>query len=176
VGVALIKARHTHRLPSRGRLLHDDEVRHATWKNRPQASWREEFDFFDGHAERNQLLHCLVQSSPLVAVPVETGVGEAVATSAIGLELVGEFSEHVVNLLAVIFDALRVENDRVHNAFTGNVIGRVLFIFEEAVQKDFAHTICCKNTSVSAHQSLSPHRGKLPGISTGLTPHWRDTR
>ena len=121
---------------ARERLLLDREVRHAAREDLPPITREAVLDLADGDTELHQLLLDLVEASPLVAVPVEAGVEEAVATTAAGLELVGEFREHVVDLLPVLLDAARVEPDGMKDALGGDMVGGVLSVLEKTGHKN----------------------------------------
>lgn len=135
-------------------LLLDHEVRHASWEDRPHVARQAVLDLADSDAELDELLLGLVEAtSPLVAVPVEAGVEEAVPTTTAGLELVGEFREHVVDLLTALLDAARVEPDSVDDALGHDVVAGVLAVLEEAGLEDGLDVMRGENLSVGAHCS-----------------------
>lgn len=136
---------------ARERLLLDHEVRHAAREDHPHLTREAVLDLADGDTELHQLLLGLVEASPLVAVPVEAGVEEAVATTAAGLELVGEFREHVVDLLPVLLDAARVEPDGLDDSLGDDVAGGALAVLEETGHENSLDVLWGENLSVGAH-------------------------
>lgn len=132
-------------------LLLDREVRHAARESRPHFTRKAVLDFADGDAELDELLLGLVEAGPLVAVPVEAGVEEAVATTTAGLELVGEFREHVVDLLAVLLDATGVEAHGLDDALGDDVAIGILAVLEQASHEDGLDTLRSENLDIGAH-------------------------
>lgn len=89
-----------------GLALADDVVRHAARQNRPHLSRHLTLNLTDPDAKLKELLHVLMEASPLVAVLVVTGVEERPATTAGLLELVGKLVQHRFDLGPVAFQAL----------------------------------------------------------------------
>lgn len=101
-------------------LLHY-EVRHSSREGAPTLSGEAVLDLVDGDAELDELLLGQVKVRPLAPVPVHASVQEAHAASAADFELVGEFREHVVDLLAVLLDSAGVEADRANDTFGSDI-------------------------------------------------------
>lgn len=156
-------------------LLHD-EVRHPAREGRPHLPRQAVLDLADGDAELDELLLGLVHARPLVAVLVHAGVEEAVATSAAGLELVGELSQHVVDLLTVLLDAAGVKPDDVDDALGDDVVTGVLAVLEQAGHEDAVHAIGSDDVGVGGHDNLSPHLGKRPQLTLFSLARMGDTR
>lgn len=132
-------------------LLLDHEIWHAAREDRPHLTRQEVFDLADGDAELNELLLGLVRARPLVAVLVEAGVEEAPAASAASLERVGELREHVVDLLAVLLDAARVETNGLDDALGQDVVAGVLAVLEQAVHEDDVHAVVGQDVGTCGH-------------------------
>ena len=92
-----------------------------------------------------------MHARPLVAVPVQAGVEEAVATSTAGLEVVGKLREHVVDLLTVFLDAGGVEPNGLDNALGHDVVAGFLAVLEQAVHEDAVHVVSGQNVGVGGH-------------------------
>lgn len=133
------------------RLLLHHEVRHPFREGTPHLPREAVLDFADGDAELDELFLSQMHARPLVAVLVYAGVGEAHAASAAGLEIVGEFREHVVNLLTVLLDAAAVEADGVDDTLRHDALGDVLAVLEQTLHEDIVDVIAGQDLGVGSH-------------------------
>ncbi len=132
-------------------LLLDHEVRHATGEGSPHVARQAVLDLANGDSEQDELLLGLVEACPLIAVPIDACVEEAVAATAACLEIVGEFREHVMDLLTVFLDAAGVKPDGVDDALGDDVVVSVLAILEEAGHEDGFDVLRGENSGVGIH-------------------------
>ena len=135
-----------------GVVLADDEVRHATWQNRPHLPRHLVLDLADADAELKELLHALMETGPQIAVLVVAGVEKRPATTAGLLELVGELVQHGFDLGLVALETLGMKPDVPDDAFGLDVVAGVLAVSEETVGEDGVYPFGVEN-SLSAHSS-----------------------
>ena len=135
-----------------GLVLADDEVRHAARQNRPHLPRHLVLHLADADAELEELLHALMEASPLVAVLVVAGVEERPATTTGLLELVGEFVQHRLDLGLVALETLGMKLDT-NDALGLDVFASILTVTEQAVHEDGVDPLGVENC-LRAHSAF----------------------